>query len=94
MDVNTQLESLGNHKATRWLLFVQAKWADIPAWVTEHHPKGLPCSLEQRLLHGSYNIGLIAVFTNHEKWFIRLPLLGHTSDEHLDLKVINELKAL
>jgi len=94
MDIDVQLEGLGNHKGSQWLLLVQAKWAEIPAWVTQYHPAALPCSLEQRILHGSYNLGLIAVFSNGEKWFIRFPLVGRTGDQYLDLKVANEVKTL
>ncbi|OAA65296.1 Protein kinase-like domain protein [Niveomyces insectorum RCEF 264] len=94
MDCDVQLEQLAKLKGNQWLDRVVAAWPQIPAWITEHHPKQLPCSVQSRLLHGSYNIGLTAAFAGGETWFVRLPLAGQTSEEHLDLKIANEVAAL
>ncbi|KAK3366662.1 hypothetical protein B0T24DRAFT_366436 [Lasiosphaeria ovina] len=45
-------------------------------------------------LYGSYNFGIPIAFSNGERWFVRFPLCGKTSAEHLDEKVASEVTAL
>ncbi|KAK0612549.1 hypothetical protein B0T17DRAFT_499871 [Bombardia bombarda] len=77
-----------------WLNQVDKHAHEIPTWATERHPERRPCHLEKAPLHGSYNLCRIVEFNNGEKWIIRFPLPGKTSQAHLDEKVAGEVVAL
>jgi len=81
-------------KGLLWLGDVDDKEHLMAAWATEHHLERLPCQLEEKALYGSYNLCRIVVFDNGEKWIIRLPLLGRTSQAHRDEKVAGEVATL
>lgn len=88
MDFDENLELLAEHRYLQWLDLLQTKQAQIPAWATSFHPQRLSCSI------GSYNFGIPIAFSDDEKWFVRFPLRGKTSAEHLDEKVASEVTAL
>jgi hypothetical protein len=94
MDFDENLELLAEHRYLQWLDLLQTKQAQIPAWATSFHPQRLSCSIVLPTLYGSYNFGIPIAFSNGEKWFVRFPLCGKTSAEHLDEKVASEVTAL
>ncbi|KAF1958608.1 hypothetical protein CC80DRAFT_514698 [Byssothecium circinans] len=94
MDTDASFRKVVMTKGLLWLGDVDDKAHLMAAWATEHHPKRLPCQLEEKALHGSYNLCRIVLFNNGEKWIIRLPLLGRTSQAHRDEKVASEVATL
>jgi len=94
MDFDENLELLAEHRYLQWLDLLQTKQAQIPAWATSLHPQRLSCGIVLPTLYGSYNFGIPIAFSNGEKWFVRFPLFGKTSAEHLDEKVASEVTAL
>ncbi|KAI0534965.1 phosphotransferase enzyme family protein [Xylaria digitata] len=94
MDTDASFRKVVMTKGLLWLGDVDDKAHLMAAWATEHHPERLPCQLEEKALHGSYNLCRIVVFDNGEKWIIRLPLLGRTSQAHRDEKVAGEVATL
>ncbi|KAK4039634.1 hypothetical protein C8A01DRAFT_46964 [Parachaetomium inaequale] len=94
MDFDENLELLAEHRYLQWLDLLQTRQVQIPEWATSFHPQRLSCSIVLPTLYGSYNFGIPVAFSNGEEWFVRFPLRGKTSAEHLDEKVASEVAAL
>ncbi|KAK0635392.1 hypothetical protein B0T17DRAFT_516162 [Bombardia bombarda] len=94
MDVDWCFEKVVMTKGLMWLGKGDHQAHRIPDWATKHHPEQLPCRLEKERPHGSFNLCRVVVFDNGEKWIIRFPLVGRTSQAHCDEKVAGELAVL
>ena len=67
---------------------------EIPERVSTFHPERLPCQMEEDDLYGGFNLCKKVVFSNNDAWIIRFPIVGKTSQAHLDEKVAAEVAAL
>jgi hypothetical protein len=95
MDINQRIELIHEVESKLWVDKVnQRRTKLLPEWVSTFHPDRLRCQIEGDFLHGAYNVGQKATFSDGTAWLVRFPRVGNVCGDYADEKVAMEVEVM